>query len=199
MSSDPQRVKSVARFAAAVSWIGHPLVFVMISVGIVISTQLASARALPILATLFLSVIVPTALLLIIGVRSGRWQDADVSVREERRLFYPWAIPISALGVVTTWLIRAPSFVLRGGLVTLGLFIVAAIANCRLKISLHTLFASYCTVILFRIGVGCGMAALVMTGLVFWSRLFLGRHTMTETVAGVALGSAGGIVAAWWP
>jgi hypothetical protein len=199
VSSEKQGVKPAARLAVAISWIGHPLVFVMISVGIVITTQLASARALPILATLFLSVIVPTAILLIVGVRSGRWQDADVSVREERRLFYPWAIPISALGVVTTWLIRAPLFVLRGGLVTLALFIVAAIANCRLKISLHSLFASYCTVILFRIGFGFGMAGLLMTSLIFWSRLFLGRHTIVETLAGVALGIAGGIVAAWLP
>lgn len=171
----------------------------MLSVGTVITTQLTSTRAWPILATLFLSVIVPTAILLVVGVRTGRWQDADVSVREERRLFYPWAIPISALGVVTTWLIRAPSFVLRGGLVTLALFVVAAITNGRLKISLHTLFAFYCTVILFRIGFGCGIAALLLAILVFWSRLFLGRHTVAETLAGVVLGIAGGIVAAWWP
>ena len=187
------------QLARAISWIGHPLVFVMVSVGIVTMTQLASATAWPILVILFLSVIAPTAVLLIIGVRSGRWQDADVSVREERKRFYPWAIPISAVGVVATWLTRAPSFVLRGGLVTLGLFVVAAIANSRIKISLHTLFASYCTVILFRIGMICGVAALLLGGLVFWSRLYLGRHTVAETMAGVGVGIAGGILAAWWP
>jgi hypothetical protein len=192
-------VNRTTQLARAISWIGHPLVFVMVSVGIVTMTQLASAAAWPILLTLFLSVIAPTAVLLIIGVRSGRWQDADVSVREERKRFYPWAIPISAAGVVATWLTRAPSFVLRGGLVTLGLFVIAAIANSRIKISLHTLFASYCTVILFRIGMICGVAALLLGGLVFWSRLYLGRHTVAETLAGVGVGIAGGILAAWWP
>jgi hypothetical protein len=192
-------VNRTTQLARAISWIGHPLVFVMVSVGIVTMTQLASAAAWPILVTLFLSVIAPTAVLLIIGVRSGHWQDADVSVREERKRFYPWAIPISAAGVVATWLTRAPSFVLRGGLVTLGLFVIAAIANSRIKISLHTLFASYCTVILFRIGMICGVAALLLGGLVFWSRLYLGRHTVAETLAGVGVGIAGGILAAWWP
>jgi membrane-associated phospholipid phosphatase len=192
-------VKPAARFARAVSWIGHPLVFVTISVGIVVTTQLTSSAAVPILAALLLSVVVPTAILLVAGVRSGRWQDADVSVREERKRFYPWAIPFSALGTLVTWLIGAPFFVVRGGLVTLALFVVAAITNFWLKISLHTLFASYCTVILFRINTLCGTVALIFAGLVFWSRLFLSRHTFVEVLAGVGLGISGGIIAAWWP
>jgi membrane-associated phospholipid phosphatase len=192
-------VKPAARFARVVSWIGHPLVFVTISVGIVVTTQLTSSAAVPILAALLLSVVVPTAILLVAGVRSGRWQDADVSVREERKRFYPWAIPFSALGTLVTWLIRAPFFVVRGGLVTLALFVVAAITNFWLKISLHTLFASYCTVILFRINTLCGTIALIFAGLVFWSRLFLSRHTFVEVLAGVGLGISGGIIAAWWP
>ena len=192
-------MKPAARFARAVSWIGHPLVFVTISVGIVVTTQLTSSAAVPILAALLLSVVVPTAILLVAGVRSGRWQDADVSVREERKRFYPWAIPFSALGTLVTWLIRAPFFVVRGGLVTLALFVVAAITNFWLKISLHTLFASYCTVILFRINTLCGTVALIFAGLVFWSRLFLARHTFVEVLAGVGLGISGGIIAAWWP
>jgi membrane-associated phospholipid phosphatase len=192
-------VKPAARFARTVSWIGHPLVFVTISVGIVVTTQLTSSAAVPILAALLLSVVVPTAILLVAGVRSGRWQDADVSVREERNRFYPWAIPFSALGTLVTWLIRAPFFVVRGGLVTLALFVVAAITNFWLKISLHTLFASYCTLILFRINTLCGTVALIFAGLVFWSRLFLSRHTLVEVLAGLGLGITGGIIAAWWP
>src|ERR1700719_741338 len=87
------------RLAVIVSWIGHPLVFVAISVGIVVTTQLASRAAIPLLAALFLSLIAPMGLLLFFGVRSGRWADADVSVREERKRFYPIAIPLSALGI----------------------------------------------------------------------------------------------------
>ena len=91
-------MKFAARLASAISWIGHPLVFVTLSVSIVVGTQLASRSALPILIALLLSTVVPTAILLVIGVRLGRWQDADVSVREERTRFYAWAIPFSALG-----------------------------------------------------------------------------------------------------
>lgn len=153
------------------------------------------ASAWPVVLCFLFSVIIPTGLLLILGVRSGRWKDADVSVQEERKRFYPWAIPISALGVVTTWLMRAPVFILRGGIVTLGLFIAAAIINRWLKISLHTLFAFYCTAILFRVGFIPGFCALALSALVFWSRLFLGRHTSVENWAGVLAGLAGGWIA----
>lgn len=137
--------------------------------------------------------------LLFAGVRSGRWRDADVSVREERQRFYPLAIPLSALGTLMIWLVGAPRYILRGGIVTLMLLVIAAITNLRFKISLHTLFASYCTVILFRVNVLCGLTALVLTALVFWSRLFLSRHTLSENIAGLALGFMGGIATAWWP
>ena len=185
------------RLAAVVSWIGHPLVFVTISVGIVLTTQLASRSAVSLLAALFLAVIAPMAVLLFLGVRSGRWRDADVSVREERKRFYPIAIPLSAAGTIVMWLAGAPRYILRGGIVTLLLLMIAAITNLRFKISLHVLFAAYCTVILFRVNALCGGAALLLAALVFWSRLFLGRHTLAETIAGAVLGVTGGIFAAW--
>jgi hypothetical protein len=185
------------RIATIVSWAGHPLVFVTISVGIVLATQLASRRAIGLIGALFLAVIAPTGVLLFLGVRSGRWRDADVSVREERKRFYPIAIPLSALGTIVMWLANAPRYILRGGEITLLLLIAAAITNHWSKISLHTLFATYCAVILFRVNLFCGSAALILAALVFWSRLFLSRHTIFENISGVALGAVGGIATAW--
>jgi hypothetical protein len=185
------------RLAVIVSWIGHPLVFVTVSVGIVLATQLASRRAIGLIGALFLAVIAPTGVLLFLGVRSGRWRDADVSVREERKRFYPIAIPLSALGTIVMWLANAPRYILRGGVITLLLLIAAAITNHWSKISLHTLFATYCTVILFRVNMFCGSAALILAALVFWSRLFLSRHTVFENIGGVVLGAVGGIATAW--
>jgi membrane-associated phospholipid phosphatase len=50
---------------------------------------------------------------------------------------------------------------------------------------------------LLRLGAGFGTGALILAALVFWSRLFLGRHTMVEAVVGACLGIAGGVVTAW--
>ena len=184
--------------ARLVSWIGHPLVFVLASVAVVVGTQLSPRTGLPILLALLLSTLVPTAILLLSGVRSGRWSDADVSVRKERQRFFPWAVPFSLVGVIAMWWSQAPSYIIRGGMVTLGLFLVSWLANFRLKLSLHALFAFYCAIILFRIGLIYGAIAFVLAILVAWSRLFLRRHTRIELIVGIVLCLMGGFVAGWW-
>jgi len=188
----------VTTFARLISWIGHPLIFVLASVAVVVGTQLGPRTGLPILLALLLSTLVPTAILLLSGVRSGRWSDADVSVRRERQRFFPWAVPFSLAGVIAMSWLQAPSYIIRGGMVTLGLFLVSWLVNFRLKLSLHALFAFYCAIILFRIGLIYGAIALVLAVLVAWSRLFLRRHTHIELITGIALGLMGGFVAGWW-
>jgi membrane-associated phospholipid phosphatase len=188
----------VTAFARLISWIGHPLVFVSASVAVVVGTQLDSRTGLPILLALVLSTLVPTAILLLAGVRSGRWSDSDVSIRKERQRFFPWAVPFSVAGVVAMWWMRAPGYIIRGGLATLALFIVSWMLNFGLKLSLHALFAFYCAIILFRIGLIWGAIALVLAILVAWSRLFLRRHTWIELIAGIMLGLIGGLVTGWW-
>ena len=185
------------RFARFISWIGHPLVFVAASVAVVVGTQLGLHAGLPILLALLLSTLVPTAILLLSGVRSGRWSDTDVSVRKERQRFFPWAVPFSVAGVIVMYWIHAPAYIIRGGVVTLAIFLASWIANCFLKLSLHALFAFYCAMILFRVGAGWGAIALLLAILVAWSRLFLHRHTPVELIAGIALGMIGGFVTGW--
>ena len=192
---DPRcRARTFARF---ISWIGHPLVFVAASVAVVVGTQLGLHAGLPILIALLLSTLVPTAILLLSGLRSGRWSDADVSVRKERQRFFPWAVPFSLAGVLVMYLIHAPAYIIRGGMVTLALFLGSWIVNCFLKLSLHALFAFYCAMILFRIGGGWGTIAFLLACLVAWSRLFLRRHTPVELIVGIALGLMGGLVTGW--
>ena len=139
----------------------------------------------------------PTAVVLLAGVRSGRWSDSDVSVRKERQRFFPWAVPFSLAGVVVLRLIHAPNYILRGALVTLVLFLCAWIVNFWLKLSLHALFAFYCATILFQIGLLWGATGFLLAILVAWARLFLRRHTPIELVAGIMLGLIGGFIAAW--
>lgn len=177
------------------SWVGHPLVFITVSVCIVLLTQHISRAAL--LAAIFVAAIAPMAILLFLGVRSGRWRDADVSQREERKRFYPIAVPLSALGTIAVWLAGAPGYILRGGIITWLLLLVAGLINFWFKISLHALFAAYCTVVLYRVNAVYGTGALTLAALVFWARLFLSRHTFGEMTGGTMLGIAGGLATAW--
>ena len=197
MNSDKIDLKRAVVFARWVSWIGHPLVFISLSVAIIIVLRLASRAGLALFLTLLATLILPMALLLFLGTRSGRWSDTDVSIRAERVRFYPCAIPISAMAVIALWLLRAPALALRGAVVTLFLLVMAALINFRIKLSLHALFAFYSAIILFVVHPVVGAIAFALAFLVFWSRLYLGRHDLLETLVGASLGLLGGLVTAW--
>jgi len=197
VSRDKIDRKPAVVFARWVSWIGHPLVFISLSVGIIIALRLANRAGLALSLTLLATVILPMALLLFRGVQSGRWSDPDVSIHAERVRFYPRAISISAVAVLGLLVSRAPAFALRGATMTLFLLIIAALINFRIKLSLHALFAFYSAVILFVVNPVVGAVALAVALLVFWSRLCLKRHDLLETLVGAFLGLLGGLVTAW--
>ena len=196
MSSGKTDLKPVVVLARCISWIGHPLVFISLSVAIIIILRLANRAGLALLLTLLVTLILPMGLLLFWGARTGRWRDADVSIRSERVRFYPRAIPISAMAVIALWLLGAPAMALRGAVVTLFLLLVAALVNFRIKLSLHALFAFYSALILFVVHPVVGAIAFALAFLVFWSRLYLGRHDLLETLVGASLGLLGGVVTA---
>jgi PAP2 superfamily protein len=197
VNRDKIDLKLTLVFARWVSWIGHPLVFITLSVGIIIAFRLANRAGLALLLTLLVTVILPMALLLFRGFQSGRWSDPDVSIRAERTRFYPRAISISALAVIILLLLHAPAFALRGATMTLFLLIIAALINFRIKLSLHALFAFYSAIILFVINPIAGAVAFALALLVFWSRLYLKRHDLSEMIVGAFLGLLGGLVTAW--
>src|SRR5215212_5540727 len=136
--------KRLWRTAWLVSWVGHPLVFATASLTVVLISRLANKVGFMVLLAMISSMVVPIALLLVRGVRSGRWSDADVSVHSERSRFYPSAIVLSGTGIAALVLLRAPVSIVRGALVTLVLLVTAAIINPLLKVSLHAMFAFFC-------------------------------------------------------
>jgi hypothetical protein len=197
VNRDRIELKPTVAFAQWVSRIGHPLVFISLSVGIIVASRLANRAGLALLLTLLATVVLPMALLLFRGYQSGRWSDPDVSIRAERVRFYPRAISISAMALIALLLSRAPAFALRGATVTLVLLIMAALINFRIKLSLHALFAFYSAVILFVVNPIVGALAFTLALLVFWSRLYLRRHDLLETLIGAFLGLLGGLATAW--
>ena len=197
MNRDKIDLKPTVVFARWVSWIGHPLVFISLFVGFIVALRLANRTGLALSLTLLATVIMPMALLLFRGFQSGRWSDPDVSIHAERVRFYPRAISISAVAVLVLLLSRSPGFALRGATMTLFLLIMAALINFRIKLSLHALFAFYSAVILFVVNPVVGAVALALALLVFWSRLYLKRHDLLETLVGAFLGLLGGLVTVW--
>ena len=67
MSSGKSDLKPVFVLARCVSWIGHPLVFISLSVAIIIILRLANRAGLALLLTLLVTLILPMATFTFLG------------------------------------------------------------------------------------------------------------------------------------
>lgn len=197
MRSVPQNPRTARHeLARWISILGHPFVLIPLMVAAVTVGWLPPRQVVLVVGIVVLGSVVPMLLLMARRVRSGAWTNYDVSVREQRRGMYPAALVIAGTTVLLLAATGAPPPILRGVLSTLLLIAIAAVVNLRLKISLHTAFAMYTAVVLFPTSRGLGAGLLVLTLAIAWSRLKLGRHTLSEVIGGALLGAVvgGGLV-----
>jgi membrane-associated phospholipid phosphatase len=140
-----------------------------------------------ILAALFASFV--PFLYIVRGVRRGRLTDHHVRVREQRRLPLLVGVASVVIGLTLLALWGAPR-----DLVALVAAMVVGLASSLLvtlvwKISIHTAVVAGAVTILVLV---FGPSLLILTplvALVCWARVAVRDHTLTQTVAGVALGA----------
>jgi membrane-associated phospholipid phosphatase len=130
-------------------------------------------------------------------VKRGRYTNFDVSHQGQRTQFYP--ILIGLLGVVMLLLFATnqPVPIRLGTACVLLLLISAYGLNYFIKVSLHTALSCFLVWVIYSInpmgGVMMGLFALLIAA----SRLELGRHTVSEVIAGALLGSVAGAGCIW--
>lgn len=187
------------RLAGVVSALGHPLCTAVLFVGFAAYRLLDGRLAAWTVAVLAGGVVGPVAAWSYWQVRRGRYTNFDVSVREQRRSFYPLLLGLLGAATLLAGLVggAAP---LRAGLVAAtGLLALCYLVNFRLKVSLHaalSFFLAGCLGLL--LGAGAMAAALLLAGVVAASRLVLGRHTAAELVAGTTLGLGAAAALSGW-
>ena len=181
-----------------ISIAGHPFVWLLIYVGVVAFAHLPWPQALLAVGLVFFLSILPMTLYLQRLVRGGA-TNFDVSKQELRGPVYALGL---ALGLFLLWVFRrlgTPWEMLRGLVAGIVMVVTASLINLRLKVSLHSAFAVWVACGLWRyspwmsVGAGCGALAVI------WSRLELGRHTVSELVAGMALGAIMSVPLQWGP
>ncbi|MCC3160562.1 hypothetical protein LJ737_25215 [Hymenobacter sp. 15J16-1T3B] len=201
----PKRLTSAAyspglrRAAGVVSTLGHPLGTAMLFVGFAAFRLLDGPAALAAVVLVAGGVVGPVAAWNYRQVRRGHYANFDVSVREQRRSFYPRLLGLLLLVVGLMWGLEAARPLRAGLLAALGLLTLCYLLNFRLKVSLHaalSFFLAGCLGLLA--GSGAGAVALLLAALVAASRLVLGRHTVPELLAGTGLGlGAAAALLAW--
>jgi len=185
-------VKFLARW---VSILGHP--FVMVALLVTVPAMGRSpGNAARSLLLVGLAVIVPIAVLMVRQVRRGRWSDVDASKASERPVLF--LVAIAGLLVASGWLLfRDPgSHLVRGMLVTAAFLAVTALLTRWIKVSLHVAFAALAATALSSIGSPVGYALEAVVPVMGWSRIVLGRHRVSELIAGLLLGIVTGMALA---
>ncbi len=132
----------------------------------------------------------PVLVMLLYLVRHGRLEAMFTATRPQRTGIYLLSMACAALGYLVLHLSEAPPL-LRVAFASgfSGLVVFAGI-NLAWKISLHTGFVAALVTTLVMLYGGFAAAAAVLVPVIGWSRLALGEHTPSQTVAGALLSSA---------
>ena len=181
--------------ARAASLVGHPVVLVPTAGLIAASRSAASGKQLQFIGGALLVLVALALGFTWIQVRTGRWAHVDASVREERRSLNVFLALLFLLGAALTRT-RLPPMAFALAL-SCAICVSALLLARWVKASLHAAFAALATAIVwpFAAGVSSGV---VLTAIVVWSRLVLGRHVRADIVVGLLLGCAAGAGFQYW-
>lgn len=173
------------KLAEVVSYVFHPLL-VVIPTLVIAMVRLGSTLGQAIFWTVLSIAIVnvPMALLLFWGVRSGKYSDASVSVREQRTSIY-------AVGGACLVILLAVLIIGKAPVVIIACLISAVIAtalgywiNRYTKLSLHSAAMAGCTAVLLWTAPMIGVIMAVFAPLVGWARIRLTHHTPVQILIG---------------
>lgn len=138
---------------------------------------------------LFFLVLVPQVLAMWMA-HTKRATDKFIVRREQRHLFYGLSAGSFLFGLAFTWMVQASWEVRFSSVYALGILVVVALINLRLKISVHALSASFVALsVPVVLGYPLAAVALVPAALcVPWARVYQGRHSALEAGSGFGLG-----------
>jgi membrane-associated phospholipid phosphatase len=173
------------KLAQVVSYVFHPLL-VVIPTLVIAMVRLGSTLGQAIFWTVLSIVIVnlPMAILLFWGVRSGKYSDASVSIREQRTSIY-------AVGGACLVILLAVLVIGKAPVVIIACLISAVIAtalgywiNRYTKLSLHSAAMAGCTAVLLWTAPLIGVIMAIFAPLVGWARIRLKHHTPVQILIG---------------
>lgn len=173
------------RIAELVSYIFHPLVVVVPTL-VIAMVRLGSTLGQAIFWTVLSVAIVnlPMALLLSWGVRSGKYSDASVSIREQRTSIY-------AVGGACLVILLAVLIIGKAPVVIIACLVSAVIAtalgywiNRYTKLSLHSAAMAGCIAVLLWTAPVIGVVMAIFAPLVGWARIRLKHHTPVQILIG---------------
>jgi len=176
--------KSIATLLSAV---GHPFLLLPVVFSLLSIRQLDFEKALPALIAVLASLVI-MLIFLFFRKKKGKISNWDVSTQKERsRNIY---MPILTLVLVVTAVMYVLHLPFVIDTLYFGLLMAVCYAiNTRLKISQHTVVAFYLSLLVLPANTWLGIALLLFSPFIAWSRVVLGRHQRNEVLAGAVVGT----------
>jgi len=176
------------KIASFISTIGHPLLTIPVFIVIVMFSTEAFATAALVSGLLICGVFIPVTLWAYLKSRNGSYTNFDVSDKKQRRSLFWFSVPLLTVATIVLFATNQSENFCISVLFALILLVVTQGVNFFVKSSLHVSFSIYLSSLIFMLNDKCCIAALVFTGLISWSRIKLGRHTLTEVLFGLLIG-----------
>jgi membrane-associated phospholipid phosphatase len=184
-------MKKIATF---ISIVGHPLLTIPLFILIVLFGNEDSSRAAPISFLIIGCVFIPVTIRLYIKSRNGSYTNFDVSDKIQRRSLYLFVVPLLLIVTIILFATNQSRNLCLGVLFALLLLILSQAINYFVKSSLHVSLNIYLTALIFTVNFKAGVAALLFTALISWSRVKLGRHSVKEVLFGLLIGTIIGLI-----
>lgn len=181
-----QAMKKLANF---VSVIGNPLYTIPVFVLIVMFGKEDFSKAVLISFLIVGCIFIPVILWMFIKSKNGTYSNFDVSDKHERKSLFWFAFPFILIITVVMFVTNQPGIISVSMLFALILVVTSQIINFFIKSSLHVSLHIFLSALIFTVNYKIGIAVLLFTGLLIWSRLKLERHTVKEVLTGLAIGS----------
>ncbi len=118
------------------------------------------------------------------GVRTGKFTDADVSMRSQRVGPFLFGITSALLGLATLFFTHGPKNLQTLLLITIVSGIVMMIVTLWWKISIHASSLAAAATLLTALYGSIVLPVFVLLAALCWSRVILRRHTVGQVVAG---------------
>lgn len=175
--------------ATIISIIGHPLLTIPLFILVVMFGEKADAASVFIALLIIGGVFIPVIIWNYIKTKNGSYTNFDVSDKHQRKSLFWFAIPLLSVVTVILFLTRQPRNLCLSVLLALILVIVSQAINLFIKSSLHVSLNIYLSALIMTQNLKFGLFALIFTGLIGWSRVKLGRHTVQEVIWGLFTGA----------
>jgi len=196
------------RLAEALSNVFHP--FIVVIPTMVVAIHEHGYTVLQAILWTFLSVcvvILPLLYLIYAGVRSGRYSDPSISMREQRHSLYFVAGSLLILLLSLLIIGKAPLILIACLVSAVLATLIGFLINARFtKLSLHSIGMAGCITVLILTVPELGLAMALFAPLVGWARIRLRHHTPLQILIGWTVAAFSVILIfhmfhllSWWP